>query len=271
MEKDALIKKLEEVQLPEIELESHKRRLRVALLDSDYFKRRESFLSILKRPLAIGLPSLVLVVVILLTVVQPKLAEARAVKIARDNPQIQKLLAERSISFNEVKVRGGKGYVLFNPVTAKEAAEPQRLEGIEGNMAGEEEEEREQGAALVEVDLNQKRVVRIRHLEGEDVQPLTDQDRQAVERVISREQAIGRVIPPQARPVQIKPLLPEKLRLLKEDRSFGVAPHPESERKIQVRYIIDDEKVLLELNLTKQRVEKVKKVEETLKEGDESR
>jgi len=41
MKEEELIKKLESVKLPDIELESHKSRLRMALLKSGYFKKRQ--------------------------------------------------------------------------------------------------------------------------------------------------------------------------------------------------------------------------------------
>jgi len=40
MEEEELIKKLENIKLPKIEVESHRRRLRMALLDSKYFKKQ---------------------------------------------------------------------------------------------------------------------------------------------------------------------------------------------------------------------------------------
>ena len=40
MKKEELIKKLESTELPKIELQSHRRRLRIALLDADYPKRQ---------------------------------------------------------------------------------------------------------------------------------------------------------------------------------------------------------------------------------------
>jgi len=41
MKEEDLTKKLENIQLPKVKLESHQRRLRMALLDSDYFKKRQ--------------------------------------------------------------------------------------------------------------------------------------------------------------------------------------------------------------------------------------
>ena len=41
MKKEELIKKLEQVELPQIELESHRSRLKMALLESDTFKKRQ--------------------------------------------------------------------------------------------------------------------------------------------------------------------------------------------------------------------------------------
>lgn len=43
MEEKDLIKKLETLELPEIELKSHKENLKMALLNSDYFKKQDFF------------------------------------------------------------------------------------------------------------------------------------------------------------------------------------------------------------------------------------
>jgi len=40
MKEEELIKRLENVELPEIELQSHRRRLRMALLDAGYLQRQ---------------------------------------------------------------------------------------------------------------------------------------------------------------------------------------------------------------------------------------
>lgn len=53
MNKEDLIKKLENIDLPEVELQSHKRRLKTALLNSGYFKKQTT-MSLLKKIAPIG-------------------------------------------------------------------------------------------------------------------------------------------------------------------------------------------------------------------------
>ncbi len=49
MNKDDLIKKLENLDLPEVELQSHQRRLKMALLNSGYWKGERTTMSLLKK------------------------------------------------------------------------------------------------------------------------------------------------------------------------------------------------------------------------------
>ena len=49
MNKDDLIKKLESLDLPEIELQNHRRRLKTALLNSGYWKGESTIMSLLKK------------------------------------------------------------------------------------------------------------------------------------------------------------------------------------------------------------------------------
>lgn len=50
MKEEKLMKQLDKVELPKIELESHRRRLRMALLDSGYFEKRQevTFMELVK-------------------------------------------------------------------------------------------------------------------------------------------------------------------------------------------------------------------------------
>ena len=63
MNKDDLIKKLKSIDIPEIELQSHRRRLRLALLNSGYFKEK-TIMSLLKKFAPIGSVAVIALLVV---------------------------------------------------------------------------------------------------------------------------------------------------------------------------------------------------------------
>ena len=109
MKKEELEKKLENINLPQIEIQSHKQRLKMALLDSGYFKEK-IIMSWTKKLVSVGV-ALALIIVLGVTVVNPKIMEARAMEIAKNDPQIQKIMKETGAVMKEVKIKEGKGYV----------------------------------------------------------------------------------------------------------------------------------------------------------------
>ncbi|MCD6233182.1 hypothetical protein J7J81_02265, partial [bacterium] len=76
MKKEDLIKKLENIKTPDIEIQSHKQRLKMALLSSGYFKKKP-IMFWTKRLVPAGI-ALALILVVGFTVIQPKLQIAKA-------------------------------------------------------------------------------------------------------------------------------------------------------------------------------------------------
>jgi len=126
MRKEDLIKKLENIKTPEIEIQSHKERLKVALLTqhqklrfgtgqgSGYFWNK----IMLKRLVPAGV-ALALVLAIGFGVIQPRLQIAKAMEIAKKDPQIQQLMKDYGLEIKEVKLQDGKAYVLLALPDAK--------------------------------------------------------------------------------------------------------------------------------------------------------
>lgn len=140
MKEEELIRKLDNVELPEIELESHRRRLRMALLDAGYLKRQQgiSIFELAKskvkgvkettirglvsrqpvwKPVVAG--ALAVALIAGLAIALPSLtrqsAEALAAEIAQNSPQVQAALNGEEIVEVEVitKVIDGEGNVLL--------------------------------------------------------------------------------------------------------------------------------------------------------------
>ena len=130
MKEEELIKKLENIELPEIELQSHRRRLRMALLSAGYLQRRPgvAMLDLAKSKVKGGIDMirglvsrqpvwktavigvLALALITGLAIAIPSLtgqsAEALAAEIAQNSPQVRAALNGELV---EVKLVGGDG------------------------------------------------------------------------------------------------------------------------------------------------------------------
>ena len=138
MKEEELIKKLENVELPDIELQSHRRRLRMALLDAGYLKRQRgvAILELAKskvkgeidtmirglvsrqpvwKTAVVSILALALVVGLSLTI--PSLSTesvyAQAADIAQNSPQVRAALGDGEVQVVKViKVVDNKGTVI---------------------------------------------------------------------------------------------------------------------------------------------------------------
>jgi hypothetical protein len=112
MKYDDLIKKLENLETPEIELPGHKHALKMALLNSGRFKERtiRDWAKILA-PITAAV--LLIAVVGFFNVIQPRLQMAQAKEIAMSNPQVQELMEDNELKITEVELRNGEAFVLL--------------------------------------------------------------------------------------------------------------------------------------------------------------
>jgi len=148
MKEEELIKKLESVKLPQIELESHRRRLRTALLNFEYFKEQQKVgaftqakskmkggIDMLRRLISwrpVWKPALVSALAIALIVGSalfvPSLVgpspEVLAAEIAQNSPEVKLLLGDNKITIMGLGVENGEAMVICvaatrPPVAAK--------------------------------------------------------------------------------------------------------------------------------------------------------
>ena len=121
MKYEDLIKKLENLENPEIQLPGHKQALKMALLNSGHFKERtiRDWTKILA-PVTAAV--LLIAVVGFFNVIQPRLQMAQAKEIAMSNPQVQELMKNNELEITEVELRNGEAFVLLtHQVTSVES------------------------------------------------------------------------------------------------------------------------------------------------------
>jgi len=275
MKKEDLIKKLENIKTPNIEIQSHKQRLKMALLSSGYFKEEKIMNPIMfwtKRLAPVGV-ALALILVIGFTVIQPKLQIAKAMEIAKNDPRIQQLMEDYGVEIKEVKVQDGKAYVLL-------ALSEEKLPSELGKKAlGSEEtsirrpgqmfmayqnpetgEIIEFSGSIAEIDLKAKEVERLEMVDTIkfNLTPLTEEEKARAIEIAKSEPKIQEMIPDlEEREVIVKPLPPLKLRL-DEDPDNGMevtSADPNEEKRANVVFKSDEYQDIITVNLTTGKVE----------------
>jgi len=276
MKKEDLIKKLENIDLPEIKLPSHQHRLKMALLNSGYFKETP-IMFWTKRLVPAGVV-LALTLIVGFTVIQPKLQIARAMEIARNDPQIKELIEEYGVEIKEVKLQDGKAFVLLTlPGENLPSELEERILGTEeeattkGGMRGPGQfyisyrdpatgEIIQSSGSVAEINLKAKKVEKIELIERLhiDITLLTEEEKARAIEIAKTEPKIQEMIPDlEEREVIVKPMPPLKLRLL-EDPDDGMEvtfADSNEEKRANVIFKSDEYQDTIMVNLTTGKVE----------------
>ena len=166
MKHDDLIKKLENLETPEIELSSYRQALKMTLLSSGRFKER-TVMNWAKILAPVTAAVLIIAVVGFLNVIQPRLQMAQAKEIAMSNLQVRDLMEENELEITEVKLQNGEAYVLLG----YQAASWERDAGGDILTApGEESFSASKitvSVCILKVDLTEEKVTGVGEIEGD--------------------------------------------------------------------------------------------------------
>jgi len=232
-----LIRKLERVNFPEIEIRSHKERLKEELL-ANYSQERKKWQNrYLFKKLAFGSLALVFLTVLSFYLITPKYSLAEVKEIVLADPKIEEFI-ERGGVLKEIKIVGDEGYVLLLSPPEKEIVFDRISEkGVTG--------------VLVKVDLRKKEIANI-----EKITPSIYLDGEAKERAeeiiqvnLEKENSFQK----KAEILEVKSI-PSELRLIKKGKEVKVLPR---EKKVEVIYRVDERKWEGEVDLIKETVRKV--------------
>ena len=278
MKIEDLVKKLENLNLPEIDtqspkVQSHKRRLKIALLSSGYFGE-DKIVFWTKRLVPAGI-ALALILAVGFGTIQPKLQIARAMEIAKNDPQIQQLMKDYGVEIKEVKLQDGKAFVLLALPEEKLPSELEKraLGSEETGMRGpgqmfmayqnpETGEIIEFSGSVAEISLKEKKVEKLEMVETMkfNLAPLTEEEKTRAIEIAKSEPKIQEMIPDlEQREVIVKPLPPLKLRL-DEDPDNGIevtSADPNEEKRVNVIFKSDKKQDIITVNLTTGKVEGV--------------
>ena len=275
MKKEDLIKKLESIETPNIEIQSHKQKLKMVLLNSGYFKEK-TIMFYTKRLVPAGIV-LALILVVGFTVINPKLQIARAMEIAKNDPQIKELMEEYGVEIKEVKLQDGKAYVLLTlpeeklppvPALAGEETGSKAL-GMRGPgqfyivyQDPKTGEVIESSGSVAEIDLKAEKVEKLELIEKMqiDIAPLTEEEKSRAIEIAKSEPKIQEMISDlEEREIIVKPLPPIKLKLqLEEDFDGGMeitSADLKEDKRANVIFKSDEYQDIITVNLTTGKVE----------------
>lgn len=280
MKQEDLIKKLEELKTPNIEIQSHQQELKRALLNSGYFKEKPSMLWTKK--IVPATIALVLIVVLGLTVVNPRLQQAKAAEIAKNDPRIKELIQEYGIEIQEVKLQDGKAYVLLT--FPEERLLTDKLAPTYGVVSSQAGETIFFTGSVAEVDLKQKKVAKIELLTEKSISlsPLTQAEQSRAIEILQTEPAIQQLVPdiwyygqtkeiPDSKEIKtsIKLMPPYRYRLETEKATGQIKAVPDiqitEDKRVNVVVSSDGQQQIITVNLTQDKVEgSVLSIEKTI-------
>jgi len=284
MEFKDLEKKLENIKTPDIEIQSHKQRLKMTLLSSGHFKEKpimfwtKTMKEWLRHPTWHGLVpagvALALVLVVGFSVIQPKLQIARAMEIAKNDPQIQQLMNDYGVEIKQVKLQDGKAYVLLAlpeeklpPVPALAGEETGSKKGmrVPGQFFIAYQDAKtgkiiESSGSVAEIDLKAKKVKKLEMVEKMkiNITPLTTEEESRAIEIAKSDPKIQEMIPDlEQREMIVKSMPPLKLRL-DEDPDNGMevtSADPNEDKRANVIFKSNEMQDTITVNLTTGKVE----------------
>lgn len=259
MKKEELIKKLERIKAPEIEIPSHKAGLKRALISWKYRQKAGGFsIGFKKILMPVGVATIVILIFITginLFFPQDALAEAR--KIAMKNPQIKEWV-EKGAEIKDIKITKNRAYVLISPKELSTLGEIPKTTMTK--------DERFKGA-LVQIELKEKTISKIEEITPQII-PLTQQEEEKAKNIINELEfpTLSSTVKNQnektIRVEKVEPVPTYNLKLIQNNGGVEILPEKTENEKIKIIYRIDGEKKEGEVNLTEEKVEQIKILEQ---------
>lgn len=235
MEKQDLIKKIEEISLPEIEIASHKEKLKNELLENYFQKKKKWEFFVIFRKLAFATLNAAVFISVFSYIVLPQYSLAKTERIVFADPQIKKMMEGGNLS-SKIEIVDNKSYVLISPTEEGELIK-----------VGQEEF----AGILVEVNLREKRIEKINKISPQSL--LNEKEKEKAEEIIKANPEIKNNVPEEAEISEIKSI-PSQLQIIKKGKEIEVSP---KDKKATVIYRLDEKKWEGKVNLIEEKVEKI--------------
>lgn len=268
MREEDLIKKLEGMSMPKIEIQGHKEKLRLLLMERHSLERkRGEFFSILNKLIPAGAIAAILLFFIFNNMSSTRYSLAK--EIALQNTDIKNWI-EQGATIKDVKVIDGKAYVLIEPAETTKNLETETKEAAQtpstinlksgGNFQEKTEVKEDFKGALAEINIKEKKIKNIEKLTPTITGLIKDKKERVLE-IANKSSEIQEVVPKEAEVLDINVLTP-KLKLAKKGNSILVLPEPEIEEKASIIYKSDGKRWEGKINLNKEEVEEVRSLED---------
>ena len=267
MKSDNLTEKLSRIEVPEIDIQSHKAELRAALLSSRYFQKH-SFSDVLRKCLIFTMPGLAVIAILGITVVSPKLSQAKVLNIAKNNPDIRKLMAEENMELGDLKIINGRAFVVLNSKIKEN--DDKENQSVNFQTTSISHLLRTEGA-IVEVNIGKKEVVRINSINVSKFPPLNDKEKASAIQIINTGTSIESFVPKNAQIQEVASSLPKNIKLVQHNDEVEAIAEKENERRANVRYSFEDEEWIVGVNLDTQKVEDVRYFHRDKDDNDDAR
>jgi ribosomal protein S16 len=264
MEKEDLIKKLEGIKLPEIEIKSHRERLKLALL-KNYLRetRKGELFGFLRKAVPAAAFLVISCFLIFNNLIFPKYNLAKAKEIALQSEEIKSWI-DKGATIKDAKVIDGKAYVLIQPAESEkkiiETEENQNISefksGAIAPSAAPIVKEEEFKGAVAEINIKEKKVSNIEKLSPTIANLIENKKGRALE-IANKSQDIQKIIPKEAEILDISVSTP-RFKLTKRGNSILVQPETETEEKASIIYQFDGNRWEGKINLDEEKVEEVK-------------
>lgn len=268
MENDDLAKKLEKVSLPEIELPSHKTKLRLLLMEKySPEKKRGEFFGILNKLIPATAFVIILLFIFFGKLNFPADNLTKVKEIALQNTEIKNWV-EEGATIKDIQLIDGKAYILIEPAetegseTMAVSPEPPAAASLKSGGAAPENvivEESFKGA-VAEVDIKEKRISNIEKL-APAVTNLIKEKQERVLEIAQKSSEVKELVPEEAEVLDINVSTP-KFKLTKVGDKISAKPDTEADDKASIIYKSDGKKWEGRIDLNKKEVEEVRFIEE---------
>jgi hypothetical protein len=260
MEKDDLIRKLEGLSTPDIEISAHKQRLKALLLAKYYpEKKRMVLFSLFKKLVPLGALAIIGLAFLVHNFAFPRYTPVQAQEIALQNPEIQDWIS-KGATMQDIEIIDGKAYILIQPQEKEAATNEEEIpapavakdQTINQMTEGKTRAEESFKGAFAEIDIKEKRISKVEEL-ASSIERLTDSKRIKTEEIARRNPEI----PKEAEILDVQVSTP-KFRLVKKDGSVQVSIESEENEKASIIYEFDKKQWEGKINLEKGEVEEIK-------------
>lgn len=261
MKEEDLIKKIERIELPEVELSGHRHKLRRFLMSRHSIEQKRGEVFSFLRPVLVGGFAFAILLAVILNAsffTRPSLALAK--EIALQDSRVRSLI-DRGAIIKETELADNKGYLLVQLTESRPA--PASAEGSVFFSAKERGSLSpfgpNQAVFLIEVDFKGKKVSDLKEIPN-PLLSFSQAEEEAIKEISQQSDAVRKMIPFEAKIKEIQPVY-SQLKLVNKGSRVEVKP----EKEAVIIYKQNNKEWQGKINLGSSRVEKI----EFLGEGDQ--